>query len=330
MLILAVVGGAASSIVFALPTLRAAVRDIGRMSPSWVVGAILLELASCASFGVIFRAFFPEAEPRTARRIAWVEVGSGALLPAGGVSSYALGATLLRRTGMAYREIVVRSGGLFWLTTAVNAIALVIGSVLLISSGSGTFLDAGLPLMFTVVATVVVLVIATRAARASSGWGVPLGEGVHAAVRSVSTPSWRLVGAAGYLAFDMAVLWAVFRALGHAPSAGVLILGYLIGYVATGLPVPGDLGVLEGGLAGTLIFYGSPAAPTIAAVLVYHAIVFSISAAGGLLAYSQLRSAHGPRAVSAGNRDRAFRRRVRGDLGKVGGGRARRPRRGGG
>jgi uncharacterized membrane protein YbhN (UPF0104 family) len=55
------------------------------------------------------------------------------------------------------------------------------------------------------------------------------------------------------------------------------------------LPVAGGFGVLEGGLAGVLIAYGAPAAPAIAAVVVYHAIAFWIPSLGGLIGYARLR-----------------------------------------
>jgi uncharacterized membrane protein YbhN (UPF0104 family) len=69
-----------------------------------------------------------------------------------------------------------------------------------------------------------------------------------------------------------------------------LALGYLIGYLANLIPVPGGFGVLEGGLAGTLIAYGAPATQAAAAVVVYHAIAFWIPSLGGLAGYALLRA----------------------------------------
>jgi hypothetical protein len=100
----------------------------------------------------------------------------------------------------------------------------------------------------------------------------------------------RLAGAVGYLGLDMAVLLCLLRGLGYDANCGILILGYLIGYLATAIPIPAGIGVLEGGLVGTLVLYGAPPAPTAAAVLVYHAIAFWIPSLGGLGAYTALRS----------------------------------------
>jgi uncharacterized membrane protein YbhN (UPF0104 family) len=59
--------------------------------------------------------------------------------------------------------------------------------------------------------------------------------------------------------------------------------------LANTLPVPGGFGVLEAGLAGTLVAYGAPATAAAAAVVVYHAIAFWIPSLGGLVGYALLR-----------------------------------------
>ncbi len=72
-----------------------------------------------------------------------------------------------------------------------------------------------------------------------------------------------------------------------------LVLGYIIGYMANMLLIPGGFGVLESGLAGTLIAYGAPATQAAAAVVVYHAIAFWIPSLGGLIGYALLRRREG-------------------------------------
>ena len=58
------------------------------------------------------------------------------------------------------------------------------------------------------------------------------------------------------------------------------MLGYIIGYLANLIPVPGAVGVLEGGIAGTLVLYGAPLTQATAGVLIYHAIAFWIPSLG--------------------------------------------------
>jgi uncharacterized protein (TIRG00374 family) len=98
-----------------------------------------------------------------------------------------------------------------------------------------------------------------------------------------------MLGAVGYLGFDIAVLWATFSALGTPPAPAALVLGYLLGYLANVIPVPGGVGVLDGGLTAALILYGAPASQAAAAVLLYHAIAFWVPSLGGLTAYASLR-----------------------------------------
>ena len=90
----------------------------------------------------------------------------------------------------------------------------------------------------------------------STSWAGALLDGITEAEHAVLHPSWRLLGA--------------------------------IGYLANLIPVPGAVGVLEGGLAGTLILYGAPAVQVTAGVLIYHAVAFWIASVGGLFAYRQL------------------------------------------
>ena len=98
-----------------------------------------------------------------------------------------------------------------------------------------------------------------------------------------------IVGAIGYWAFDNAVLWATFHAFGSSPPLTVVLMGYLIGQLGGLLPIPGGLGGIDGGLIGTLVVYGAPAAATAAAVLAYRVILFWLPLLGGALAFASLR-----------------------------------------
>jgi uncharacterized membrane protein YbhN (UPF0104 family) len=100
-----------------------------------------------------------------------------------------------------------------------------------------------------------------------------------------------IAGSIGYWAWDNAVLWATFHAFGFSPPITVLLMGYLIGQLGGLLPLPGGLGGIDGGLIGTLIVYGTPAAPTAAAVLVYRVILFWLPLLAGGVAFISLRRA---------------------------------------
>jgi hypothetical protein len=98
-----------------------------------------------------------------------------------------------------------------------------------------------------------------------------------------------LLGAFGYLLFDIAALWACLRAVGDSPPVLALMLGYQIGYLSNLVPIPGAIGALDGGLLAALVLYGLPAAPTAAAIVLYHGIALIVPALGGTIGFARLR-----------------------------------------
>jgi uncharacterized membrane protein YbhN (UPF0104 family) len=283
------------AVVVAVPGLRPVLNDIRGISPGWLFAALALELASCVSFVVIFRLFFERVPARDARALAWTSMASGALLPVGGAGGLAISGWLMRLSGLPARWIVQRSSGLFFLTSSVNMAVVAGGGLLLLGGTAGPhdFLRAALPAIGAGALTVAVVALPVAADRRPRRSGtVFLGglvAGIRDAERALRHPSWRLVGAVGYLCFDIAMMWAIFSALGHAPPVAPLVLGYSIGYIANALPVPGGVGVVDGGLAGALLLYGAHGTQVAAAVLVYRTIAVWLPGLGGLLAYGQLR-----------------------------------------
>lgn len=283
--------------LLAVPDLRPVVHELRAMNPVLVAAAVALEVGSCLAFVVIFRLFFPGVATPAAREMAWTQMGSGALLPGGGAGSLAVGGWLLHLVGMPTREIVRRSSGLFFLTSAVNVLTLAAAGVaLLLGVGNGPHdaLRAGLPVLAAVSVTLLVLGVPRLTRRISAdhprlGWLDDIGVGIPAAQRALARPSWRLLGAAGYLLLDIAVLWTTFAATGLRPPVAPLMLAYLLGYVANATPIPGGIGVLDAGLVGALTLYGFSLTHAAAAVLVYHAIAFWLPTLGGTVAYARLR-----------------------------------------
>jgi uncharacterized membrane protein YbhN (UPF0104 family) len=226
-------------------------------------------------------------------------MASGALLPGGGVGGLAIGGWLVHLTGAPTRWIVRRSSGLFFLTTAVNSATVVGAALLLLGAypGPDEFSRGWLPVLIVVPATLLIAAspwVIRRRGRRIPSWLSGIVDGIGDAAHTAAKPSWRLLGALGYLWLDIAVLWATFSAVGHVPPVPALVLGYTIGYLANAVPIPGGVGVLDAGLAGALVLYGASPARAAAAVLVYHAIAFWIPALGGVVAYARIR----PRLIS--------------------------------
>lgn len=284
----------ALTLLASVPGLRGVVEKIGQISPIWIGLAVLLELASDISFVVLFRRFFDRLPGRDARALAWTEQATGALLPGGGAGGLAIGGWLIHLAGAPIDWIVRRSGGLFFLTSAVNAATVIAAGLALILGAPGPH-DFGRAVLPTVLVGAVTLVVVALPAAIRSRPGTPawiraISAGVQDAEETTfRRPNWRLVGALGYLWFDIAVLWLVLRGLGEAPSIPALVLAYSIGYIANTLPIPGGIGVLDAGLAGALALYGVGPAHAAAAALVYHAIALWVPGLGGLIGYLRVR-----------------------------------------
>lgn len=277
-------------------------------APGWLAVAGMLELLSCLSYVAVFRAAFcSRLGWRTSYLIGMAELAANSLLPAGGAGGLALGAWALRRGGLPAERIARRTVAFFLVTSAANVTALaLVGVALALGLLAG---HAGLGLTLGPAAVAVAAVAAalrvprlarrarrpessrdSRARRLASQTGVALGDGVEDALTLLrARDPWLLAGAAGYLAFDVAVMWAAFRAFGPAPPVGILLIAYLVGQLGGLIPLPGGIGGVEGGLIGALVIYGVPAAAATAAVLAYRALLLLLPAVVGGAALLRLR-----------------------------------------
>lgn len=291
---------------FAVPDLRHVLDRASEASMAWLILAVALELASCLGYVATLRLVLPRGPVREVRRLAWAEMAFGAFVPGGGAGSLAVGAWAMRAWGVAWSRIANRSAVVFLLTSAVNVLVLGLGGLGVLGGLGYAHTGVLYGLVPTVVAVLVLgfFALLPRLARP----GRPGGRLTEALERVASwvndtkeisfTPDWRLLGVVGYLVFDIAVLWACLRAVGVSAPVFALVLGYQIGYLANLVPIPGGVGALEGGLLGALLLYGLPAAPTAAAVVLYHAIALWLPTLGGTVGFVRLRrglSARGAR-----------------------------------
>jgi len=100
-----------------------------------------------------------------------------------------------------------------------------------------------------------------------------------------------LVGLAGYLGFDVTMLWATFHAFGSVPPLAIIWIGYLIGELGGLIPLPGGIGGVDLGLVGALVLYHVRVGAATAAVLGYRALALVVPLALGALAFVLLRRA---------------------------------------
>ncbi len=265
--------------------------QIGQMNPLWVLAAIAVELGSCLSYVVIFRRVFPEPSRRDGLQVAWLAMGAGAVLPGGNISSAAATSLLLRRHGIGLRELVRRCGGLLCLLTALGfAINGSAGVLLLVGlpGGPHDLAHAGVPILVSIAflgGAVAAVLGARRLGSRAPRVLRAVATGFEGAWSTARTPHWRLLGGAGFLLLDMASLYCACAATGHRLGVPALIIGYCIGYLATTIPIPAGIGVLDTGLAAALVLYGMNPAASVSAVLVYHAISIWVPGLGGLIAW---------------------------------------------
>ncbi len=284
------------------------VRDkLANADYGWLAVAIALEALSGMSYVLMFRPVFcRQMTFRSAMEISWAELGMGSLVPASGIGGLALGAWVLTRDGMSVERVAERSVAFFLLKSSVNFVAVAaLGIVMFLGVGPDespllTLLPAGLSIALIAAVLIVPRLgpgrepdpDAAKVGRALHTARATLVSGVAAAIEVARRGELSLiVGAIGYWAFDNAVLWATLHAFDVDVPLTVVLMGYLIGQLGGLLPIPGGVGGIDGGLIGTLIVYGAPAAGTTAAVLAYRVVLFWLPLLVGAVAFVSLRRA---------------------------------------
>ncbi|HEX6712675.1 MAG TPA: flippase-like domain-containing protein [Thermoleophilaceae bacterium] len=282
------------------------VRDqLGDAKPGWIALAVGLEAMSCVSYVLMFRPIFCRNMPwRTSWEIGLAELGAGSIVPASGAGGLALGAWILRAGGMPSARIASRSVAFFLIKSSVNFVAVfVLGTLMALGVGphQSLWLTA-VPAAAAAAVIAAVLVVPRlgvptapedHVSRLRKAWWharKALVGGTGEAVQILRSRELLVItGSVGYWAWDNAVLWATFHAFGFSPPLTVILMGYLIGQLGGLLPLPGGLGGIDGGLIGTLIVYGTPAATTAAAVLAYRVVLFWLPLLAGAIAFTSLR-----------------------------------------
>jgi uncharacterized membrane protein YbhN (UPF0104 family) len=294
------------AIVLFAPGLGEIRRELGGAQPPWLLVAVALEALSFGSYILMFPPVFcPRMGVRRSWQIGGSELAVGSLVPASGIGGLAFGAWILHGGGMDGERIARRSVAFFLIKSSVNFVAVAVLGTLLFAGVLGPELSPLLTIVPAVVATAVIAavlliprlgpggVLPAGASRLRRGWSAvrrALTRGTAESIAIVRGGNLKVIaGALGYWIFDNAVLWATFQAVGLTPAITVVLMGYLIGQLGGLLPLPGGVGGIDGGLIGTLIVYGVPAAVTAAAVLAYRVILFWLPLVAGTIAFVHLR-----------------------------------------
>src|ERR1700733_9147383 len=275
------------------------------------------KLSSCLSNILAFRdVFCPRLGWGFSYRLGMAEQATNVLLPTGGAGGLALGAWALRRGGMSPEYIARRSVAFFVITSAPNFLcAAIVGPLLLFhflpghAPAAPTIIFAALAIGIMAFAAILPVVVdrirprhpTSRPARALNSALTSLAAGIRD-TGTLLRPSLKrgesgrrlsqsrvLIGAIGYLAFDIGAFAASFAAFGSTPPLGPLVFGYTIGQLGGLIPLPGGIGGTDGGLIGAMVLYGSPLSQAVAAVVVYRTFQLGVPAILGGIAFVQLR-----------------------------------------
>jgi len=299
--------------------LGSSLNRIGEADPVWIAVAIGFEIAAVATYIAMFKAVVGG----DALRLRWSEtydinlagLAATRIFSAGGAGGIALTYWALRKAGMIRHEVARRMVAFLTLQYVFYPLALIVFGVLLrtgVLPGEDavelTIIPAavaGLILLLGVLASLIppdfgprfashvhrpkARAVADNVAKvpALAGEGLRFGFGllVHPGRGGLA-----VVGAAGYWAANIGILWAAFKAFGvHVPLA-VVVQGFFLGMVGNLFPLaPGGVGAVDAGMIGAFVLFGIPEETVFPAILIYRLVAFWLPIPPGIVAFFQLR-----------------------------------------
>jgi uncharacterized protein (TIRG00374 family) len=310
------------SIYFVFPKvvgLHSSLNKLGEADPVWIGVAIVFSILSYATYIALFKAVVGG----DVLKLTWGEtyeinmagVAATLLFSAGGAGGVALTWWALRKAGMKRHEVARRMVAFISLHYAFYPLALIVFGLLLrtgVLNGDHsvelTIIPAAVAGVLLVVGALVTLIPADLEARLmphahgdhtrsfvewASRVPVTLGEGFRFALSLFTHPrkgGLAVLGAAGFWAFNIGVLWASFHALGIQVPFAVVVQGFFLGMVANLFPLaPAGVGAVDAGMIGAFVLFGLPEETVFPAILIFRLISFWMPIPPGVVAFFQLR-----------------------------------------
>jgi uncharacterized membrane protein YbhN (UPF0104 family) len=296
--------------------------------PAWLVAALVFEILSYLCYMALVHGVFGEVSRlidwRVSYRVTMAGVVASRLFALAGVGGIAVTAWALSRYGIGGRAIAARMAAMFIFLYGTFMAGMVVAGIGLWSGLLPGPAPAGLTLVPAVFGATVIAAVLAIALLADDldlaldhrrGSGAPIADRIRGAAAAVpATVSsgagealalirarrWGVLGGPGWFVFDIAVLWAALAAFGATPAAAAIVMSYLVGMSASALPVPGGIGVVEGGIAGALIAFGVEPGAALVGVLTYRALAFWLPMVPGAFAYLGLLRSTGEGRTGAG------------------------------
>jgi uncharacterized protein (TIRG00374 family) len=286
--------------------------------PWWIALSFVFTVGMFAGYVEMFRGVFHKVgEGVIGRResylITMAGLAASRIFAAGGAGGLVLQAWALRQAGLPKRVVADKTISFLVLTYFPYAVAVVIagfGLYLGIFPGAAPFTMTVVPAVIAIVAmavTSLIVLVPTDLTRRLDGWAKrtgPLGRiaqklaavpaassaGVRDAIGHLKSRNPALLGATLFWAFQVAVLWAAFKAFGTPPPLAVLVQAFFVGMLGNLLPIPGGVGGVEGGMIGAFAAFGVDAGLAVVAVLVFRAMTFWLPLVPGVIAFFRLRA----------------------------------------
>jgi uncharacterized protein (TIRG00374 family) len=295
------------------------ISKLGDADPVWIGVAVVFSIASYATYIALFKAVVGG----DALKLSWGEtyeinmagVAATLLFSAGGAGGVALTYWALRKAGMGRRDVARRMIAFVSLHYAFYPFALIVFGLLLrtgVLHGSRsvelTIIPAGVAGLLLLIGAAVTLIPSDVEARLMPHvrgdqmrsfveWAsrVPetAGEGFRFALSLFTHPrkgGLAVLGAAGYWAFSIGVLWASFHSLGIQVPFAVVVQGFFLGMVANLFPLaPAGVGAVDAGMIGAFVLFGLPEETVFPAILIFRLVSFWMPIPPGVVAFFQLR-----------------------------------------
>jgi uncharacterized membrane protein YbhN (UPF0104 family) len=275
-------------------------------SPWWMAAALGFTIGMFAGYGAMFRGIFKDDRIgwRASFQITLAGLAASRIFAAGGAGGLVLQAWALRQAGLRRRVVADKTISFLVLTYAPYAFAVIVcgfglrvGLVRGEAPFSVTVVPAAIALVLVALTLAILLVPPdlnrrlgeNRLARRLAHVPAATSAGVRDAIGHLRSHDPALLGAVLYWAFQLAVMWAAFKAFGDAPPLAVLIQGFFVGMLGNLLPIPGGVGGVEGGMIGAYAAFGVDAGLAVVAVLVFRAFTFWLPLIPGVIAFIRLR-----------------------------------------
>lgn len=296
-----------------------ALSRLGDAELEWIAVAIGFNVVAIATYVALFKAVVGgDVLPlgwRETYEINMAGLAATRLFSAGGAGGIVLTFWALLKAGMRRRAAARRMVAFLALQYVFYPVALIVCGVLLrtgVAPGRGsvelTIVPAGVAGLLLLGGALVALVPPDLGRRltgfargersraiVASVAKVPAtaGEGLRFTAGLFASPSrggLAVIGAAGFWAANIGILWASFKAFGVQVPLAVVVQGFFLGMVANLFPfAPAGVGAVDAGMIGAFVLFGLPEGTVFPAILIYRLVAFWMPIPPGIVAFLQLR-----------------------------------------